>query len=57
MGSSLVQVPIANCKVRICLDLARLDRVLIRPFHRGMALNDILPRLAGVRYLMFINLS
>ena len=46
-----------NGKVRLCLDLAWLNKVLIRPIHRGPTLNDILPKLAGVKYLMLINVS
>ena len=41
--NSFVLVPKANGKVRLCLDPARLNEVLIRPFHRGPTLNDILP--------------
>ena len=34
-----------------------LIKVPIRPIHRGPTLNDILPRLPGVKYLMLINSS
>ena len=53
-NSSLL-VPKANGKVWLCLDPARLNKVLIRPIHRGPTLNDILLRLAGVKYLTLIN--
>ena len=33
----------------------KLNEILIRPIHRGPILNDILPRLAGVKYLMLID--
>ena len=45
----------ANCKVKLCLNQARLNKVLIRPIHRGLTLNDILPSLAGINYLMLID--
>ena len=43
--NSFVLVPKANGKVRLCLDLARLNQALIRPIRRGPTLNDILPKL------------
>ena len=46
-------VPKANGKVRLCLDPAWI-KVLIWQIHRGPTLNDILPRLAGVKYLTLI---
>ena len=42
--SSFLLVPKANGKVRLCLDAAKLNKALIRPAHRGLTLNDILPR-------------
>ena len=51
------QNPKANGKVWLCLDLARLDKVLIRPVHIGPRLNDILMRLAGVKYHTLIDAS
>ena len=47
-GNSFVLVPKANGKVRLCLDLARLNQTVIRPIHRGPTLNDILPKLNNV---------
>ena len=55
--NSFVLVPKANEKVRLCRDLARLNKVLIRPIHMGLILNDILPRLADMKYLMLIDAS
>ena len=55
--NSFVLVPKANSKVRLCLDLARLNQALIRPIHRGLTLNDILPRLNNVKYRSIIDLS
>ena len=52
-----VLVPKANGKVWLCLDPTRLSKVLIKLVHRGSALNYILPRLAGVKYIIFINAS
>ena len=46
-----------NGKFRLCLDLAQFKIVLIRPVYRGLTINDILPWLAGVKYLMLINES
>ena len=40
-----VLVPKANGKVRLCLDPSQLNQALIRPIHRGLPLNDILPKL------------
>ena len=55
--NSFVLVPKANSKVRLCLDLARLNQALIRPLHRGPTLNDILPRLNNVKYMSIIAAS
>ena len=49
--NSFVLVPKANGKVRLCLDLARLNQALIRPIHRGPTLNNILHRLNNVKYM------
>ena len=48
---SFVLVPKVNGKVRLCLDLVRLNQALIRPVHGGPMLNDILPRLNNVQYI------
>ena len=55
--NSFVLVPKANGKVRFCLDLTRLNQVLIRPIHRGSMLNDILPKLNNVQYMSIIDVS
>ena len=39
---SFVLVPKAHGKVGLCQDLTRLNKVIIRPVHRGLILNDIL---------------
>ena len=39
------------------LHLARLNKVLLRPIHRGLTLKDILPRPAVVKDLMLIDTS
>ena len=54
---TFVLVPNANGKVRLSLDLAWLNKVLTRPIYRGPTFNNILPRLAGVKYLMLIDAS
>ena len=50
-------VPKANGRVRLCLDQARLNKALLRPIHRSMMLNYILPMLAGVKYISLIDMS
>ena len=55
--SSFVLVPKANGKVRLCLDLVRLNLALIRPIPRGPMLNDILPKLYYVQYMSIIDAS
>ena len=55
--NSFVLVPKANGKVRLCLDLVRLNQALIRPIHRGPTLNDILPKLNNVQYMSIIDVS
>ena len=46
-----VFVPKPIGKVRLCLDPAKLNQVLIRPVHRGTTLNDIFPKLNNIEYL------
>ena len=55
--NSYVIVPKANDKVGLCLEPARLNKVLIIPIHRGPALNDILPKLSGAKYLTLFDAS
>ena len=55
--NSFIVVPKPNGKVRLCLDPARLNQVLIRPVHRGPTLNDILPKLNNVKYLSLTDAS
>ena len=55
--NSFMLVPKANGKVRLCLDPARLNQVLIRPVHRGPTLNDILPKLNNVQYMSISDAS
>ena len=55
--NSFVLVPKANGKVRLCLDPASLNKALIRPVHKGLILNYILPRTAGMKYLKLIDAS
>ena len=52
-----VLVSTANGKEQLCLDPARLNKVFIRPVHRASTLNDILPRLAGVKCITVIGAS
>ena len=53
--NSFVLVPKANGEVRLCLDLARLNKVLPRPIYKGPTPNAILLRPAGFKYLMLID--
>ena len=46
-----------NSKLRLCLDLVRLNKTLIRLLHRGPRSNYILSRLPGIKYLTIINAS
>ena len=55
--NSFVLVPKANGKIRLCLDPAWLNQVLIRPTHMGPTLNDILPKLNNVKYMSTIDAS
>ena len=55
--NSFVLVSKTNGKVKLCLDPAQLNQVLIRPIHRVPRLNDILPKFNNVRYLSIIDAS
>ena len=55
--NSFILVPKAKSKVRVCLDLAKLIQVLIRPVHRAPTLNDIFLKLNNVKYLSLIDVS
>ena len=39
----------------LCLNPVELNQVLIRPEHGGTAVNNILPKLANVKYLKLID--
>ena len=55
--NNFVLVPKVNGKVKLCLDPAELNKELIRTVHRVPKLNDILLRLAGIKYLTLIGTS
>ena len=55
--NSFILVPKDNGKVRLYLDLERLNQVLIRPVHRVPISNDIFPKLNNVKYLSLIDVS
>ena len=55
--NSFVLVPKANGKVRLYLDPAQLNQMLIRWIHQGLTLNNILTRLNNVQYMSIINMS
>ena len=54
--NSFMLAPKVNGKVRLCLDLVRLNQALIRPIHRGPMLNNI-PKLNNVQYMSIIDVS
>ena len=53
--NSFFLVPKPNGKVRLCLDPARLNEVILRPVHRGPTLNDIFPKLKNKISLIGVN--
>ena len=55
--NSFVLVPKVSGKVRVFLDLVRLNQVVSRPVHRGPMLNDILPKLNNVQCMSIIDVS
>ena len=55
--NSFVLVPKANGKVRLCLDLSQLNKVLIVPILQVQSLNEILARQTGVKYLSLVHAS
>ena len=55
--NSFVLVPKANGKVHLCLDPVRPNKGLIRPIYNGPSLSDILLRVAGIKYLTFIDVN
>ena len=50
-------MPNADGKVTLCIDPSWLNQALIRPIHRGVTLNDILPKLNNTKYLSLIDAS
>ena len=52
--NSFVLVPNPNGKVRVCLDLARLNQALRWMVHRAPTLIDIFPKLNNSKYLSLI---
>ena len=50
-------MPKLNGKVRLCLDPAGLNQVIIKLVHRGPTLNDIFQKLNCVQYLSLIDAS
>ena len=55
--NSLVLGPKKMVKVQLYLGLTRLNKMLIRLVYGGKTLNDILLRLAGIKYLTPIDAS
>ena len=50
-------VPKVNSQVRLCLDLAWLNKIFIRPIYICLTLTDILLRLAGIKYFTLIDVT
>ena len=53
----LSSYPNLTTKDRLCLDLARLNQVLMTPMYRGPTLNDIFLKLNDANYLSLIDAS
>ena len=53
--NSFMLFPKVSDKVKLCLDLAWLNKVLIKPIHRGLTLSDIISRQVFIMYLTLIN--
>ena len=53
--NSFVVVPKVNGKVQLCLDPVQLNQALIRLIHRGLTLNNILPKPSNVQYMSIID--
>ena len=55
--TSIILIPKASGKIRLDLDPAWHNKLLLRYVHRGPTLNGVLLRLAGIKYLTFIDAS
>ena len=55
--NSFILVAKPNGNIRLCLDPPKLNKALIRSIYRGPTLDDIIPRLAGMKYIMSIDVS
>ena len=55
--NSFVLILKPNGKVRLCVDLAKLNQALIRPVQRGHTLSDIFQKLNNVKYPSLIDVS
>ena len=51
---SIMLVPEMNGKVRLCLYPARLNEAQVRSLLKGLTMNSILSRLAGMKHLMLM---
>ena len=50
-----ILLPKGNGQFWLCLDPVQLSKALIRSIHKGPTLDDILPKLTEVKYLMPID--
>ena len=55
--NSFVLVLKSNGKVRLCLAPVQLNQALIKPIHRSLTLNNILPKLNNVQYMSITDVS
>ena len=51
--NQFVCVSKANGKIRFCLDPAKLNEAIVRPYHYTPTLDDILPKLNGAKFFQY----
>ena len=55
--NSFVLLPNPNGEIKLCLDLGRINQVLIRPVQGGPTCNDIYPELNNIQHHSLIDVS
>ena len=53
--NSFISVQKPNGKIRLCLDLTKLNKYMVRPRHNAQILDALFLSLAGVRHFMIID--